>query len=116
VARAGAGLGGLAMAGALSTSSPLATVAAFGVIGLGIGTLIPASMRSADALPGLPPGAGLTVVGTIDRVAIFAAPPVIGAVADAAGLRVGLLAMPLAMVLVVLVAAALPRRVGPAPA
>jgi hypothetical protein len=72
-------------------------------------------MRRADELPGLPPGAGLTVVGTIDRIAIFAAPPVIGAVADVAGLRVGLLAMPLAMVLVVLAAGALPaRRVRPA--
>ncbi len=72
-------------------------------------------MRQADELPGLPPGAGLTVVGTIDRVAIFAAPPVIGAVAHAAGLRVGLLAMPLAMLLVVLCAGALPRRLRPAP-
>ena len=113
---AAAAVGGLATAAALTTSSPLATVAAFGAVGLGIGTLIPASMRQADALPGLPPGAGLTVVGTIDRIAIFAAPPVIGAVADAAGLRVGLLAMPLAMVLVVLLAGSLPRRVRPAPA
>ena len=113
VARAGAALGGCATAAALATSSPAATVAAFGLIGLGIGTLIPASMRSADELPGLPPGAGLTVVGTIDRIAIFAAPPVIGAVADAAGLRVGLLAMPIAMLLVVLCAGALPRRLTP---
>jgi hypothetical protein len=110
VARAGAALGGGAMAAALATSAPVATVAAFGVIGHGIGTLIPASMRQADELPGLPPGAGLTVVGTIDRVAIFAAPPVIGAVADAVSLRVALLAMPLALALVVLLAGALPRR------
>ncbi len=112
VARAGAGLGGTAMAAALTTSSPVATVAAFGVIGLGISTLIPASMRQADGLPGLPPGAGLTVVGTIDRIVIFAAPPVVGAVADTAGLRVALVAMPLAMLLVVLAAGALPDRQG----
>ncbi len=116
VARAGATLGGCAMAAALATSSPLATVAGFGAIGLGIGTLIPASMRRADELPGLPPGAGLTVVGTIDRIAIFVAPPVIGAVADVAGLRVGLLAMPLAMAVVVLLAGALPGQVRPASA
>jgi hypothetical protein len=112
VARAGAALGGCATAAALATSSPVATVAAFGLVGLGIGTLIPASLRSADELPGLPPGAGLTVVGTIDRIAIVAVPPAIGAVADAAGLRVGLLAMPLAMLLVVLCAGALPHRTG----
>ena len=114
VARSGALLGGCATAAALMTSSPVAPVAAFGVIGLGIGTLIPASLRQADELPGLPPGTALTVVGTIDRIAIFAAPPVIGAVADAAGLRVGLLAMPLAMLLVVLLAGALPGRTTPA--
>jgi MFS family permease len=113
VARVGAALGGCAMAAALATSSPLATVVGFGIIGLGIGTLIPASMRQADELPGLPPGTGLTIVGTIDRIAILVAPPVIGAVADAAGLRVGLLAMPLAMAVVVVLAGALPKRVRP---
>ena len=111
VARVGAGVGGCAMAAALAAPTPAGVVLAFGVLGLGIGTLIPASLRRADALPGLPAGTGLTVVGTIDRIAIFAAPPVIGAVADATSLRVGFLVLPLAAALVVGLAGALPRRV-----
>lgn len=109
VARAGALLGGSAMAAALAAPSPAGTIVAFGVVGLGIGTLIPASMRAADALPGLRPGVGLTVVGTVIRLSLLLSPPIVGVVADAASLRVGLLVVPLAAVVVLVLASALPR-------
>jgi MFS family permease len=107
VARAGAGATALAMAGALAAPSPAAVVAAFAVAGLGIATLIPASARTADALPGLAPGVGLTLVSTVDRVAIFAAPPLIGVLADATSLRAALVALPVAATIVVALAPAL---------
>jgi hypothetical protein len=115
VARAGAALGGLPRRRA-GDVVPARHGRRLRAVGLGIGTLIPASMRQADALPGLPPGAGSPWSAPSTASRSSPRPPVIGAVADAAGLRVGLLAMPLAMVLVVLVAGALPRRVRPASA
>lgn len=108
VARAGAALAGSAMATALAVPAPLTTVLAFGAVGVGIGTLIPASLRTADDMPGLPRGVGLTLVGTVDRIAILLVPPLIGVIADAYSLRVGLIVIPAAAALVVLLARALP--------
>ncbi len=110
VARAGAAMAGTAMAGALAVPTQAGTVVAFGAVGLGIGTLIPAALRAADGLPGLPRGAGLTVVGGIDRLAILAGPAVIGLLADAAGLRAALVAVPAAAAVVVLLTPVLPGR------
>jgi MFS family permease len=108
VARAGTTLAGGAMVAALAMPATASTVLALGAVGLGIGTLIPASMRTADNLPGLPPGVGLTVAGTVNRIAMLAAPPLIGVIADGYGLRAGLLAIPLAAALVLLLAQVLP--------
>jgi hypothetical protein len=58
-------------------------------------------MHAADELPGLPPGAGLTVVTWLLRVGFLLSPPVVGVLADASSLRVGLLLVPIAGVAVV---------------
>jgi MFS family permease len=114
VARTGAATAGLAMTAALLLPTPATTVIAFGMVGLGIATLMPASARAADAIPGLPPGTGLALIGAVDRLALITAAPLIGAVADAHGLRVGLALIPLAAVTVVLLAATLHNRdIGP---
>jgi MFS family permease len=114
VARTGAATAGLAMTAALLLPAPVTTVIAFGMVGLGIATLMPASARAADAVPGLPPGTGLTLIGAVDRLALIAAAPLIGVVADAYGLRVGLALIPVAAVTVVLLAATLHNRdMGP---
>jgi hypothetical protein len=91
--------------------SPGLMIVAFGAAGLGIGTLIPAGLRTVDELPGLAPGTGLTLVGLVLRMSLFVAPPVVGVVGDGAGLRVALLVIPLAAVLVVALSPVLsPRR------
>jgi MFS family permease len=108
VARAGTAVAGGAITAALALPATASTVLALGAIGLGIGTLIPASMRTADNLPGLPRGLGLTMAGTVNRIAMLAAPPLIGVIADSYGLRAGLLVIPLAAALVLLLASALP--------
>jgi MFS family permease len=108
VARAGATLAGCAMAGALAAPATATTILAFGLVGLGIGTLIPASLRAADGLPGLPRGVGLSLVGTVVRIAVLASPALIGITADATSLRAALLAMPLAAALVLVLTPALP--------
>ncbi len=108
VARAGAALAGVAMAVALAVQGVALTIVAFGLVGAGIGTLIPAGMRGADAL--LPNGTGLMLVGTVLRVALFVVPPVIGVVADASSLRTGLLVIPVAAAVILVLSPALGRR------
>ncbi|KKO60608.1 hypothetical protein WN67_33085 [Mycolicibacterium obuense] len=48
-------------------------------------------MRAADELPGLRACTGLTILTWLMRVGLLGAPLLVGVVADAAGLRVGLL-------------------------
>lgn len=110
VARAGAALAGAAMTAALAAPAPATTILAFGLVGLGIGTLIPAGLRAADGLPGLPRGVGLSLVGTVIRVAVLVSPALIGVTADATSLRAALLAMPLAAALVLVLSSVLPGR------
>jgi MFS family permease len=109
VARIGATLAGVSMAGALLLPTVPTTILACAAVGLGIGTLIPASLRTADDIPGLARGVGLTLVGSVDRIALLVVPPLIGVVADDLGLRVGLIAMPMAAVIVLILSSSLPK-------
>jgi predicted MFS family arabinose efflux permease len=108
VARGGAVAAGTAMAVALLLGSVPATVVAFGVVGLGIGTLIPASLRAADAIPGMPPGVGLSLVGSVLRVSVLLGPVGVGLVADATSLRTALAVVPLVAVAAAVLAGVLP--------
>lgn len=88
-----------------------AAVLGFAAADFGAAVLAPAAMHEADELPGLRPGSGLAVVSWLMRLGFLLSPPVVGPVADAAGLRTGLLVAPLAGLLVLLLAGALrPRR------
>lgn len=107
VVRTGGLITAAGMGAALAYPSVPGTVAGFAAAGLGVATLIPAAMHGADQLPGLRPGTGLTVVTWLMRVGFFGAPLLVGFVADAAGLRVGLLIVPVAGVLVMTLAGAL---------
>lgn len=113
VGRAGALLAGCGIALALAVPSQASAIAGFGAAGLGIATLIPAAMRAADGVPGLSPGVGLTLVGTVSRVGSLGAPVLVGVLADLRGLRVALLAVPLAAVALLLLSPSLPGRSRP---
>ncbi|GAA1396667.1 MFS transporter [Pseudonocardia kongjuensis] len=114
VTRAGGALVLAGMGTALAFPTVPGSVAGFGIAGFGVATLVPAAMTAADRIPGLAPGAGLTVVTWLMRVGFLLSPPVIGVIADAAGLRTGLLVVPLAGLVVLFLAAALPGRRAPA--
>ncbi|WP_141589405.1 MFS transporter [Myxococcus sp. AB056] len=107
VARAGGATTALGMSAALLFPSMPGTIAGFALAGFGVATLVPAAMHGADELPGLRPGTGLTVVSWLMRLGFLASPPLVGLVADAVGLRVGLLVVPLAGTLVVLLSGVL---------
>jgi MFS family permease len=95
VARFGGAITALGMGTALAFPSVLLTIVGFGAAGFGVATLVPAAMHAADELPGLPPGAGLTVVTWLLRVGFLLSPPIVGVLADASSLRVGLLLVPI---------------------
>ncbi|WP_209560077.1 MFS transporter [Frigoribacterium sp. PvP032] len=94
VARVGGALVFVGMGQALAFPSIGTTILGFALAGFGVATLIPAAMHAADMLPGFRPGTGLTLVSWLMRLGFLAAPPLIGAVADASSLRVGLLLIP----------------------
>ncbi|GIG30457.1 MFS transporter [Cellulomonas marina] len=107
VARIGGVLVTVGLGAMLAFPSVATTLVGFALAGLGVATLIPAAMHAADELPGLPHGVGLTVVSWLLRVGFLVSPPLVGVIADAAGLRVGLLVVVVSGVLVVLLAPAL---------
>ena len=113
VARAGGFVSAAGMGAALAFPSVPATIAGFAAAGLGVATLIPAAMHGADQLPGMRPGTGLTVVTWLMRVGFFGAPLLVGVVADATSLRVGLLSVPIAGITVMALAGALNARRRP---
>ncbi|MCG7609932.1 MULTISPECIES: MFS transporter [Mycobacterium] len=110
VARAGGFIAAAGMGAALALPTIPGTIAGFALAGLGVATLVPAAMHGADQLPGLRPGTGLTVVTWLMRVGFFGAPLLVGLIADAAGLRAGLLTVPVAGVVAALLAGVLPRK------
>jgi hypothetical protein len=95
---------------ALSVPTVIGSVIGFGLAGLGVATLIPAAMHAADELPGFRPGAGLTIVSWLLRLGFLLSPPVVGAIADASSLRLGLLVVPLAGLLVMVFARVLSTK------
>ncbi|MGY0070336.1 MFS transporter [Streptomyces sp. QTS137] len=112
VARAGGFVAAAGMGLALAVPTVPGTVLGFAAAGFGVATLVPAAMHEADELPGLRPGSGLTIVSWLMRLGFLLSPPVVGLVADEAGLRLGLLMVPLAGALVVVLAGVLgsPKR------
>ncbi|WP_081236290.1 MFS transporter [Streptomyces viridosporus] len=111
VARAGGFVVAAGMGLALAVPTVPGTILGFAAAGFGVATLVPAAMHEADELPGLKPGSGLTIVSWLMRLGFLLSPPVVGLVADATSLRLGLLVVPFVGVLVVLLAGVLqPRR------
>lgn len=112
--RAVARAGGLVMAAgmglALAVPTVAGTILGFAAGGFGSATLIPAAMHQADQLPGLRPGTGLTVVSWLMRLGFLLSPPLVGVVADTVSLRAGLLVVPLAGLLVIVLAQTLKPR------
>ncbi|MEN3302456.1 MFS transporter [Pseudonocardia sp.] len=109
VARSGGIIVLVGMGLALAFPTIPGTIVGFGLSGLGVATLIPAAMHAADELPGLPRGTGLTIVSWLLRLGFLLSPPIVGLVADATSLRLGLVVVPLAAVVIVVGAAVLPR-------
>ncbi|MGE2835872.1 MFS transporter [Mycobacterium sp. SMC-4] len=110
VARCGGLITALGMGCALAFPSVPGTIIGFAAAGLGVATVVPAAMRAADELPGLRPGTGLTVLSWAMRASLLGAPLVVGVIADATSLRFGLLTVPVAGLVLVVLGGALASR------
>ncbi len=111
VARAGGALIAVGTGLALGLPSLATTLVGFALAGLGVATLVPAVYAAADELPGLRSGVGLTLVNWLLRIGFLLSPPLVGAVADAVSLRVGLLTVVVAGVLTLVLGRVLSRSV-----
>lgn len=87
VVRMGAALAALGLAVCVAAPGVAVAVAGFGLVGLGFAAVVPALFRAASKAP-LPPGVGIAAVASAGYFGFLAGPPVIGFVAEAAGLRV----------------------------
>lgn len=104
VVRCGGTLIAVGMGAALAVPTVPGTLAGFAAAGFGSATMIPAAFHAADEVPGLRAGTGVTVLSWLMRVGFLTAPVVVGSIADAAGLRAGLVIVPVAGVAAVLLA------------
>ena len=95
VARIGAALIVIGMAVVVAGPVAGAVITGFALAGFGSATLVPAAMNTADDIPGMRPGSGLTIVSWLMRLAFLLSPPVVGALGDAFGLRAGLALVPI---------------------
>jgi MFS family permease len=116
VVRAGGLLAAASMGLVVAAPSVATALLGYGLAGLGVATLVPASMHAADEVAGLPAGTGLTIVSWLLRVGFLLSPPVVGVVADAVSLRAGLLGVVVAGIVVAIVGRVLrPRQTAPPP-
>lgn len=80
--------GGLGVA--LLVGHPAAAIAGFAVLGAGVAPVVPVVFRAGGSARGIPSSQGIATVGWIGYLGFLAGPPVIGLVADAAGLPAAL--------------------------
>jgi MFS family permease len=73
----------------LAPNTPLA-IAAFGVVGIGVSVGFPLAVTAAAGVPGRPAAISVATLSFISLIGFLVGPPLIGFVAQAAGLRTGL--------------------------
>jgi MFS family permease len=113
VLRVSGAVAALGLAAALLLGRPAIGVVGCALVGLGIANIIPLLFSAAARVPGVPPGQALAAVATTGYLGFLAGPPLIGVVAETAGLAVGLGVVSAACALVALKAGVLPAAGNP---
>ena len=88
----------------------------YALAGFGCATVIPAAYAAAGRLPGLPEGAGITLVSWLLRVGFLTCSPIIGLVSDLTDLRVSLTLLVIAGLAIIVLAPVVRRRGATTPA
>ncbi len=89
--RASGLLGAVGMALALAVPHPVAALAGFALVGLGFSNIVPVLFSAAGQQPGIAPAHGIAAVSSVGYFGLMAGPPLIGFIAEAQSLTVGLL-------------------------
>jgi predicted MFS family arabinose efflux permease len=75
----------------VTSASTAQALVGLALAGAGISVVVPLALLAAGSVPGVPSGAGVATAAGISYAGWSATPPLVGAVAGAAGLRVALL-------------------------
>ena len=89
--RLGGLIAGLALGAAIVIGTIPAALVGFACVGVGLAASFPIALSAAGRTPGLVPGAAIGAVSTAGYTGLLVGPPVIGFIADLAGLRTSLL-------------------------
>jgi hypothetical protein len=91
VLRVGSCVAAAGLAGGLVAGSPAAAILGFGLFGLGVAVVAPVTFGAAGNLAGVPSAMGISQVTSIGYLGMLGGPPIIGLIAQAAGLESALL-------------------------
>src|SRR5881394_3970760 len=78
------------MALALLVPHPAAALVGFALVGLGFANVVPVLFSAAAAVPGVTPAHGIAAVSSLGYLGMMAGPPLIGIIAEARSLTLGL--------------------------
>ncbi len=104
VLRTGSALVAVGASVGLLVGTPASVIAGFAVAGLGAAPLFPVVFHAAGNLPGLSTGHGVAAVAWASRLGFLVVPPLVGLVGDAVSVRAALAVVPVAGLLLVLLA------------
>lgn len=110
IVRAGSAIAGLGLAAIVTTSNPIIAIAGFALVGLGLANVVPLTFSAAGNAPGIPAGIGIASVATFGYVGSLIAAPMIGAIAEAASLRVSMLLICLLVITLLISARSINHR------
>ena len=83
-------IGGTGMAIAVAAPTPAVAIAGYGILGLGVATIVPIAFTLAGNTAGVAPAWAISRVTTLGYAGLFSSPPVIGLVAHQVGLTAAL--------------------------
>jgi MFS family permease len=103
-------LGGMVMA--VAQWHPLVAVVGFGAVGAGLSAVFPTVLAAAGRSRDSTPSTAITAVSSIGYLGFLAGPPLIGFIAEATTLQVGIGVVGLTSLLILLLAGAVPETPG----
>ncbi|MGD9702021.1 MAG: MFS transporter [Acidimicrobiia bacterium] len=107
VVRAGGLLTAASVGSGLAIGEPATIIVGFSLAGLGTAPLFPLVFHAAGDVPGVSTGHGVAAVAWMGRIGFLVAPPFVGLVGDALNLRLALVVVPVAGVVIALLAGVL---------
>jgi MFS family permease len=110
--RCGGLLAAAGVAVGLTLGKPWTAILGFGLVGAGLSVIFPTVLAAASRLPDSAPGHSIAVISTFGYAGFLVGPPLIGLVAHASSLRIGLLVLVVTSLLVALLAGAIRRSGG----